>query len=222
MLRKTLLALALLAGCSSESTDVPSSAAEAGADTGALVDDTAASDTATPDTASPDSAPADSATTPDAADSSVVDSGTAADAALDEGITWDTAAACHGFGFGAPPATITKVASLPTMTGGTVVAGVYDAVSVQTTGTTMGTYRATWRFVADMKLEAIEQLTLSAAPPTPVPRILTWSTSGTTLNRTQICGGTATFSNQYTVRTESGATYLDVRQDTVLFTFRKR
>jgi hypothetical protein len=137
-------------------------------------------------------------------------------------LSWDTAGACHSIGFGAPAAAITKVSSLPTMTGGTIVNGIYDAVSVQTTGTTMGSYRATWSFIADMKLEAIEQLALSSTPPPPVPRVLSWTTSGTTLTRTQVCGGTSSFTNQYTVRTESGATFLDVRQDTVMFTFKKR
>jgi len=73
-----------------------------------------------------------------------------------------------------------------------------------------------------MKIEAIEQLAISSSPPTPVPRVLTWTTSGSSLTRTQVCGGTASFMNQYTVRTESGSTFLDVRQDTVMFTFKKR
>lgn len=212
MLRKAFLVCALvLAGCSDDSGD--SSVVV----TDSAVDSETVKDTAVADSGTVDSSVVDSSVV----DSGAVDSGTGVDAPIDEGITWDTAGACHGFGFGAPAATITKVASLPTMTGGTILEGIYDAVAAQTTGTLTGSYRATWSFVSGNKIEAIEQTTLSS-PGAIVPRILTWSTSGTTLTRTQICGGSSTFNNEYTVRSESGATYLDVRSDTLMFTFKKR
>lgn len=213
MLRKAFLVCALvLAGCSDD-----------GGDSSVVVTDSAVDSEMPKDTAIADSGAVDTGTPIDSSvvDSGVVDSGAVMDAPIDEGITWDTAGACHGFGFGAPAATITKVASLPTMTGGTIVEGIYDAVAAQTTGTLTGSYRATWSFVSGNKIEAIEQTTLSS-PGAIVPRVLTWSTSGTTLTRTQICGGSSTFNNEYTVRSESGATYLDVRSDTLMFTFKKR
>jgi len=212
MRRNACLALlVVLAGCSSED----------GGSTPATTTDSATDSVTVTDTAVADTGVVDSAAADSAVDSTVADTATGTDAIADEGITWDTAGACHGFGFGAPAVTIAKVTSLPTMTGGTIVGGIYDAVGFQTTGTLTGSYRATWSFVAGMKIEAIEQTTLTSPGPI-VPRVLTWSTSGTSLTRTQICGGSSMFNNEYTVRTESGATYLDVRQDTLMFTFKKR
>lgn len=219
MLRNVLfLGVLALIGCSdddSSSTPTTDSAVpDTGSkvDTGSVADTGSAADTTVSDTGS-------------AVDSTVVDSGVdsggVADTGYDDAISWDTAGACHSFGFGAPAATIVIVSSLPTMTGGTIPLGVYDAVAAKTTGTVTGTYRATWSFTDATTLQSIEQLTLTS-PSTPVPRTLTWSTSGTNLTRTQTCGGTTAFTNEYTVRTEAGVTYLDVRQTSLMFTFKKR
>lgn len=158
--------------------------------------------------------------TEDAPSEAAVDSG--ADATVDD--AGDAAGACHAVTFGAAAASITNVGSLPTMTGGTIPApAVFDAVDVQTTGSTTGTYRATWSVRADGKIDSIEQLTLgSGTPPPAVPRTLTYSTAGSSLTRTRVCGGTESFTNQYRVRTAGASTFLEVRQDTVMFVFKQR
>ena len=232
MLRKALLLSTLaLAACSDDpaapSGDVgvaDSAQSEAAADARAA--DAVTADAVTADAAAlPDSTTADSTTTDSTTtDSTTTDSGAAGDGAFDAPITWDTAGACHAFGFGAPSATIALVPSLPTMTGGSIPLGIFDAVGAKTTGSTGvgGTYQATWSFVTATRLEAVEQLALSGTPPVPVPRALSWSTSGATLTRAQTCGGSSSFSNDYTVRSEAGATYLDVRSGSLMFTFKKR
>ncbi len=178
-------------------------------------EDTATEDTATEDTAS--DAPAD-ATADGASDAGADTSGDATDEA------GDTGGACHAVTFGAPAATIQNVASLPTMTGGTIPApAVFDAVDAQTTGSVTGTYRGTWSFRADGRIDSLDQITLgSGTPPVPVPRTFTYTAAGSTLTRTQVCGGGDDFSNQYRVRTSGADTFLEVRQGAVMFVFKRR
>lgn len=215
-----IFALSLLVGCSGDDADPPATAQ----DTGVAEDTFTANETGADALAETTDAAAE--TGGDAAadtlgDTATGDTATAActEAGTDAG---GTGTGCHAVTFGAPPATFTNVATLPTMTGGTIVPGIYDAVAVETTGTATGTYRATWSFAVCGIIESIEQLTLSGSPPTPTPRTLTWTASGSTLTRTRICGGTETFTNTYRARTDATGTFLDVRSDTVMFTFKKR
>ncbi|MBI2395791.1 MAG: hypothetical protein HYV09_39870 [Deltaproteobacteria bacterium] len=220
-----ILALFLLVGCSDDDTSSPATtedtgvledtltATESGADAAAEASDDAGAETG-------GDAAAD--TLADAlADTVAVDAATAActEAGTDAG---GTGAGCHAVTFGAPPATITKVTALPAMTGGTIVPGIYDAVDARTTGTSTGTYRATWSFVVCGVVESIDQITLTESPPTPTPRTFTWAATDSTLTRAPICGGTAGFTNTYRARTDATGTFLDVRSDTVMFTFKKR
>ncbi len=131
---------------------------------------------------------------------------------------------CNALAFGAPAATLVQVASLPTMTGGTIPPGIYDAVEFKMITTiTTGTFRAAWQFEAGTILQTIQQIVLNGGtPPTPTPRTATYSTAGTTLTQTRTCGGDTTLTNEYTVRIEGANTFLDVRANTVMFTFQKR
>lgn len=160
-----------------------------------------------------------------AADAAATDAGDPADAGANDAAPSADADpnACHALGFGAPAVVLEQVANLPTMTGGTIAPGAYDAVALKMiTSTTNGGYRGSWYFAGDGTMQLLEQLTLSGTPPTPVPRTLSWSTSNTTLSRQQTCGGSTAFSNEYTVRVDGADTFLDVRQNTVMFTFKKR
>lgn len=130
--------------------------------------------------------------------------------------------ACHAYTFGRDAVRIEMVAALPTMTGGSIPLATYDAFSVQTTGTTRGTYRGTWVFESADTLQTIEQLDLSGAPPAPTPRTQSYRTGGIQLRRARTCGGDETFDNQYTVREEDGRTFLDIRSGSVMFTFLRR
>ena len=210
-----LLSVSLLA-CSG-STDEPAPAVEqdTGLDTGVavqldtgvvIIDSMSESDSTTTDTAVSEVA-ADTAVSEVAAD-------TAAEVGSD-------ASGCHSVAFGAPAAPITKVTMLSAPTGGTIPAGIYDAVEVKTTGSITGTYRATWSFSATA-IEAIEQLTISPTPPAPSVRTFSYTTAGASFSRTMTCGGSMMFSNTFTVRTEAAVTFLDIRQDTIQFTFKKR
>jgi hypothetical protein len=163
---------------------------------------------------------------PDANDSTVSDA--PAESAPDAPSTCDGAVpgpgdggACHSLVFTAPEVSITAVTSLPTMTGGAIALGTYDAIEAKTTGTLTGAYRAAWRF-SDCALDIYEYVTTGGTPPTPTPRTLSWATAATTLTRTQVCGGTTTFTNDYTARTDATGTYLDVRSGQLMFTFKKR
>ncbi|MCC6993494.1 MAG: hypothetical protein IT370_02580 [Deltaproteobacteria bacterium] len=141
-----------------------------------------------------------------------------ADAARPDG----AAGACHGESFGAPAVPLRMVATLPGATGGSIPPGAYDAVDAQTTGSTTGTFRSTW-FFAGTQLDVFEQLTLTGTPPTPVPRSFSFSTAtGNRLLRTGICMSTSSFDNEYSVRTVGVDTFLDVKQATIMFTFKKR
>lgn len=129
---------------------------------------------------------------------------------------------CHGYDFGGSVVTIAQVSSLPAMTGGTIALGSYDVVEAQTTLSISGTIRSTWVFESESLLQIIEQIALSGTPPAPTPRSLTWATSGTTLTRQQICGGDTGFSNDYSVRVTNDGTFLDIRQNTLMFTYQLR
>lgn len=128
---------------------------------------------------------------------------------------------CHTYGWGQPAVGFTKVTSLPTMTGGTIPAGAYDAVEVTTDTNLMGTLRSTWVFDAT-NVFVYEQLTLSGPPPTPIPRTYSWSTASTSLMRQPVCAATMSFTNSYRVRTEASGTYLDLRSGSFVFTYKKR
>ncbi len=233
-LRTTLRLLPLLVLVAACGDDAASTTADdTGTDTGTTADassdtgagDTGASDTGASDTGASDTgASADSGTGSDSTgsdgdapgDTASTDSGAASDASSD-------AAGCHTLVWGGAELTFAKVTSLPTMTGGTIATGIYDATAVQTTGTLTGKYRGTWQFDPGGTMKIYEAVaTGDAALPTPSPKTLTWSTAVSTLSRTQTCGGTTAFSNGYTVRTAGADTFLDVQSGTLQFTFKKR
>lgn len=210
-----LLASLALAGCSSSSDGAATPQDDGGGDATADASDVATDATDATDDAA--DATADS-TVADAPVESAPDAPSLCDGAVpgpgDGG-------ACHALTFGAPEVTIAIVTSLPTMTGGAIVPGTYDAVEAKTTGTTTGTYRAIWA-IAGCSIDILEYVALSGTPPTPTPRTLSWSTAATTLTRTQVCGGTTKFENEYTARADASGTFLDVRSGQVMFTFKKR
>jgi hypothetical protein len=169
-------------------------------------------------TSSIDGGGIDAASSADA--SSSADANTAADAMV--GPDADPSA-CHGLGFGAAAVSLEQVGTLPAMTGGTIPLGAYDAVAFKMkTSTTTGTYRGSWYFEGGNVLKLVQQITLAGSPPPATPRTFSYGTAGTVLTRTETCPGTMVFSNGYTVRTEAGGTFLDVRQNTIMFTFKKR
>ena len=68
----------------------------------------------------------------------------------------------------------------------------------------------------------LESLNLSGTPPVPVPRSFSWSTAMTNhLLRTGTCASTTTFDNTYSVRNVGADVFLDVRQNTIMFTFKR-
>lgn len=215
MKRFALLSLTLLA-CSGSDESTPGTTIDSATEDTAIVDDVSPSK----ETIDPmlDSTAADTTVAETAADSSAVDTTVADSTAADSP---GDASGCHAVTFGAAAASITKVTSLPAMTGGTIAAGIYDATEVKTTGTVTGTYRATWSFGA-AKIDAIEQLTISASPPPPSVRTFSFSTAGASFSRTLTCGGSMMFTNTFSVRSEAAGVFLDVRQDTLMFTFKKR
>ena len=192
--------------------------ADAGQDAGRAED--ASVDAAIADAATLDAATADAATDAATADAATADAGT--DAAIaDAGPPPDAGGACHAHDFGAAAVPIRMVLSLPAMTGGTIPLGTYDAIDTQTTTSVSGTYRATWVFEDATTLAQRQQITLAGPGPV-IPRLFTWSAAGNELTRTETCPGADGFTQPYTVRTEGGDTLLDVRQGTLMFTFRLR
>lgn len=227
--RTTLRLLPFVLAFSVACGDDATTADDTGVDTGTAADasgDTGATDTGATETAATDTgATTDSGTGSDGAatdgdafgtDSASTDTGAASDTSSD-------AAGCHTLVWGGAELTFAKVTSLPTMTGGTIATGIYDATAVQTTGTLTGKYRGTWQFDPGGSMKIYEAVASGdAALPTPTPKTLTWSTATSTLSRTQTCGGTTAFSNGYTVRTVGADTFLDVQSGTLQFTFKKR
>jgi hypothetical protein len=198
------IALVVAAGACSDSADSTADASAPAADAAAVTDAPVSADAG------------------DSADAAV-DAGQTDAAPADAGFDGDGAALCHGLGFGAPTVTIQQVGSLPAMTGGTIELGTYDAIAVQITSSITGLYRGTWQFDGASTMKIIEQIGLNGAtPPEPLPKNLTWSTAATNLMRQQTCGGTSSFTNGYTVRSDGGDTLLDVRSGSILFTFKKR
>ena len=158
-----------------------------------------------------------------------VDSGTTdAGADDDAGIGTRDAGpgACHSLDFGADEVPLRRVDMLPTMTGGTIPDGVYDAIDYQTTAGLMGAYRGTWHVrstgVGVGTMDVIQQLTVSGAGPI-VPRTMSWTASGTALARTETCPTVGAETNfTYSVETEGGTTRLLARSDTLLFVLERR
>lgn len=185
-------------------------------------------DAGTDDDASTDDAGSDDAGSDDAGtDAGSDDAGTDA-GGDDAGLGTRDAGpdACHSLDFGADEVALRRVDSLPTMTGGTIPDGVYDAVDYQTTAGLMGAYRGTWNIRSTGAgvgtMDVIQQVTVTAPGPI-VPRTLSWTTSGTALARTETCPneGAAT-SFTYSVVIEGGVTRLLARSNTLLFVLERR
>jgi len=133
---------------------------------------------------------------------------------------------CHSLDFGADEVALRRVDSLPTMTGGTIPDGIYDAVDYQTTGGATGAYRGTWSIRSTGAgvgtMDVIQQLTLTGVGPI-VPRTLSWTASGTALARTETCPNEGAMTNfTYSVVTEGGVTRLLARSASVLFVLERR
>ncbi|MBK7400142.1 MAG: hypothetical protein IPJ34_28780 [Myxococcales bacterium] len=223
-----VLVFTVACGDDAASTTADDTGVDTGVDTGTAADasgDSGATDTSAADTGASDTgATTDSGTDGALTDGDAVATDTAT--STDTGAASDTAsdaAGCHTLVWGGAELTFAKVTSLPTMTGGTIATGIYDATAVQTTGTLTGKYRGTWQFDPGGTMKIYEAVASGdAALPTPTPKTLTWSTAASTLSRTQTCGGTTAFSNGYTVRTVGADTFLDVQSGTLQFTFKKR
>ena len=149
------------------------------------VDD--ASDDATVDDASVDDASVD------AAEDAMVDAEITMDATVDGMV--DASDACHNATFLGPEVALQMVASLPALTGGTIVPGNYVATSFRTTGSLSGALRSTL-IIEPNSIQQIQQLTLGAPGPL-VPRTFDWSTAGSQLIRTEQCPGTDVLMTSY-------------------------
>ncbi|MCB9622533.1 MAG: hypothetical protein H6723_04260 [Sandaracinus sp.] len=134
--------------------------------------------------------------------------------------------ACHSLDFGREEIALRRVDSLPTMTGGEIPSGVYDAVDYQTTTGSSGAYRGSWSITSTGAgvgtMEVIQQLTGSAPGPI-IPRRYTWTTAGVNLSRVETCPNAGTMQSfTYSIVTEGGTTRLLARSSTILFVLERR
>ena len=147
--------------------------------------------------------------------------------AADAGEPTDAGDACHGLAFGREAVPLRQVGAseLPAPTGGVIPAGTYDAVDALIAGTTMGSFRASWRVTAASPsagtIEQIQQISLPAPGPV-VPRTFSWASAGTNLMRTETCPGADVFTNGYAVSESGGVTRLTLRQGMIAFVFERR
>lgn len=143
------------------------------------------------------------------------------DSAVADGATADAVPSCHAHDMAGDVLSIARVDTLPNMTGGRIEDGAYDATLIRTLGSATGTYRGTWVFEGPT-VHVREQIALSGAPPEAIPRSYGYVTNDTVLSRTPSCGATTAFTNTYSVRQEGDETFLDVRSDIIVVTFRRR
>lgn len=153
---------------------------------------------------------------------SEVDAGAATDAGaeVDAG-PMDAGALCHDYTFGRGTVAFEHFRSLPPLRGGTLVDGVYDAVSARTTTSVSGTYRGTWA-VVDGHVHTLVQLTLSGSPSEPQPRSYSYELSGTHLLRTVTCNDDRNYDNEYNVETVGEDTFLTVGSSSLQFRMQRR
>ncbi|MFK7986978.1 MAG: hypothetical protein AB8I08_13215 [Sandaracinaceae bacterium] len=215
----SLLSLLVVAGCDDTTPTDAGAARDAGAaDAGAA--DAGAFD------AGRDAGAADAGRVDAGTDAGAVDAGTdagALDADTDAGATdsgtdagfdggWDAAAGCHGVGFGEDAVTIeTPSGPAPAPTGGVIPLGAYDLLRVQNYGgETSGTMRSTWVFRDSTTLATLTAAALSpgSSLPEATPRLNTWSTDGTSLTRTETCGGTDSATVGYSMLVSGAVTVL--------------
>jgi hypothetical protein len=102
----------------------------------------------------------------------------------------DAGPTCNALTFGQPESIFIVVPSsqFTTLTGGTIVAGTYDLVAVETSSSASSAYtlRATWKFAANT-IDSIDQLKTSALGPL-VNRSASIAVSGGTITRSYTCG----------------------------------
>ena len=213
----------MAAGCGSSSTtavdtdaDVIDSGTFVAADSGFGTD---ADPTPTLDGGRPDGGRPDGGTTP--FDGGRPDGGPAADAGgTDAGVT------CHSLSFGQPSSLffVVPASQFGTLTGGTIVDGLYDLVGVETSTSASASFtmRATWRF-SGSTLDQLDQLTTSAAGPI-VNRSGTISKSGANLTRSYTCGSTDSTPSTMTYDSKmvGGFQTVRVQSGTLRLTLEKR
>ena len=227
----------LLAACgSSESSSVESSVptADAGVarDSGATAADATAPTTTDAGAPATDAGPANVDAGSPAADagSPAADAGSpAADAgapSADAGtISADAGPTCHGLTVGgASIFIVVPSAQLATLTGGTIVDGTYDLVSVETATASQASWMlySTWRFSGNT-LEQVDQLKTTSLGPVTV-RTATFSVSGATISRTYTCGSSdATVASlNYDSKLVSGKQTIRVMSGGLRLTYEKR
>ncbi len=55
-----------------------------------------------------------------------------------------------------------------------------------------------------------------------MPRTFSYAAANQRLVRTVTCGGTTSFDNEYSVRVVGPDVFLDIKQNTIMFTYKKR
>jgi len=176
------------------------------------------------------STPAADASTPRDSGAPMVDAGTPRDSGspvVDAGSSSvDAGPACHTLSFGQPESIfiVVPASQLGTLTGGTIVDGTYDLVSVETSSSASSSFtlRSTWRFSGNT-IQMLDQLkTTSLGPVT--NRSGSISVSGATISRTYTCGTSdvSVATLNYDSKVVSGIQTIRVMSGTLRFTFEKR
>ena len=138
----------------------------------------------------------------------------------------DAGPTCNALTFGQPESIFIVVPSsqFTTLTGGTIVAGTYDLVAVETSSSASSAYtlRATWKFAANT-IDSIDQLKTSALGPL-VNRSASIAVSGGTITRSYTCGSSdaTPAALNYDSKVVGGFQTIRIQSGTLRLTLEKR